>query len=63
MKVTTTRTVHIELSGQEANELADTLHSVLNILTRNEKDFPSMKDYGHTERLLKLKTELVNAPR
>lgn len=63
MKVTSTRTIHVELEDTEARELAASLRNAASVIRTEPEGYATMTSSGDYDRLLKLATELTNAPR
>jgi len=64
MKVTTSRVFHVEMTDDEALDLAASLRSAtaaFQKLPKEDREF--LTNNGHTGRLLKFATALTHAPR
>lgn len=58
MRVTSTRTVHVELTDDEVTKVVNALTTVFNVLRTHDR-----LEADQHGLLLKLKTELTGAPR
>jgi len=64
MEVTTSRVFHVEMTGDEAMDLAASLRSYTAALLKlPEETRKFLADNGHHDRVLKFATALIHAPR